>query len=279
MPEGEQPETGLTNIVSRIVTRDNRRFLEVVVIVASLFREAYPLLCAMADRVQLDHQSPTQALTESLAAMAHLLRVPESMSREREVGLYGELLVLGGLVDLLGSKAALDSWRGAQPEEHDFGLSCADLEVKTTTGEDRRHWIESLTQLVPTAGRPLWLVSHQLTTAGTGYGLTLAQLVDYIRRKLDVAELCNHFDIGLRNRGLLDEKRGQLQTRWTRRTGSKAYAVLNPFPKMTRDELTVRGVSMNRITDVKYRVDLEGLPQDRDVPQVIATAIKFEGRS
>jgi hypothetical protein len=279
MPEGEQPETGLSNIVSRAVMRGDRRFLEVVVTVSSLFRDAYPLLCAMADRVQLAGQSPIRALEETLSAMAMLLRAPELMSRDREIGLYGELLVLGGLVGPLGPKAALESWRGVQPEEHDFGLSGADLEVKATTGEQRRHWIESLTQLVPTANRPLWLVSHQLTTAGVGYGVSLPQLVDHIRPMLVSTRLRDAFDTGLRNRGWLEEERGQLQTRWTRRAGSRAYVVLDAFPRMTRDDLTATGFPMDRISDVQYRVDLDGLSQELDVPKIISTAIEFEGRS
>ena len=271
------PATGLRNIVSRVAIREGRRYLEVVVTVAPLFRDAYPILCSMVDRVQLSGYSPSAALRATIEKMASLLRPPELMSREREVGLFGELLVVGGLIDALGAEDAIRAWRGGQAEEHDFGLPTMDVEVKTTSGERRTHWIESLTQLVPTAQRPLWLVSHQVTAAGTGDGRTLSALIDHLRDRVGTGDARTGFENGLAGSGWAEDDRDRLTTVWTRRTESTAYAVVDDFPRLTPDSIQRDGLPLDRILDVRYRIDLNGLTSLQPVPPGIATAIGFEG--
>jgi hypothetical protein len=271
------PTTGLRNIISRIALRDGKRCLEVIVTAAALFRDAYPILCAMVDRVQLAGLTPSAALQATLAKMASLLRPPESMSREREVGLVGELLVVGGLIESIGARNAIQAWRGGQAEEHDFGLPDMDVEVKTTSGERRTHWIESLTQLVPTRQRPLWLVSHQVTSAGTGDGRTLPALVDLLRDTLCTGEVRDAFENGLAGSGWDEADRDRLVTVWTRRTDSTAFAVVDDFPRLTPDSVRQDEVPLDRVLDVRYRIDLNGLSSHLPIPDVIATAIGFEG--
>lgn len=271
------PVTGLRNIVGRIVLRDGKRYLEVVVTANALFRDAYPILCSMVDRIQLAGLTPGAALRATLDKLSSLLRTPESISREQELGLFGELLVLGGLIEALGTRAAIQAWRGGQAEEHDFGLPEADVEVKTTSGERRTHWIESLTQLVPTIQRPLWLISHQLTVAGSGDGRTLPALVDLLRNRLGVGEVRDGFENGLTGSGWDDADRDRLVTVWTRRAKSVAFAVSDEFPRLTPDALRQDAVRLERLLDVRYRIDLNGLTSQQPTPDVIATAIRFEG--
>lgn len=270
------PETGLRNVVARVIMRDgNCYFLEVVVTVPTLFRDAYPMLCAMADRVQLDGMPPVQALRATLDRLKTLLTAPESLTREREVGLFGELLVLGGLIQALGPLAAVQAWRGSESEEHDFGLSTLDLEVKTTTSEHRAHWIESITQLVPTLNRPLWLVSHQITMAGTGHGRALHALIDTLRATIGMGSDRDGFETALSHSGWREEERERLVTRWTRRTESLAYHVTTSFPRLTPDALRQHGVSLHRIVDVRYRIDLDGLADQPTAPDPIGTALRY----
>jgi hypothetical protein len=273
----EAPETGLSNILARISVRHGMRFLEVVVTDSALFRDAYPVLCSMADRVQLDGLPAAAALRATLEKMSSLLRSPEMMSREREIGLFGELLVLGGLIDTLGATGAVQTWRGGQSEEHDFGLPDLDVEVKTTSGERRVHWIESLTQLVATRERPLWLVSHQITSAGAGAGHTLSALVDLIRTKIGIGPARDRFEGAVVDSGWREEDREPLTTRWTRRTVSLAYAVLGTFPRLTPDALRDTGLPLDRILEVRYRIDLDSLTSQRDAPAIIEPTLRFEG--
>ncbi|MEU8390370.1 PD-(D/E)XK motif protein [Micromonospora sp. NPDC048843] len=277
-PELQVPDTGLRNIIARIAVHDGKRFLEVVVTVASLFRDAYPVLCLMADRIQLSGFSASGALRATLDKMSSLLRTPDSMSREREVGLFGELLILGGLISSRGLSNAVQAWRGGQREEHDFGLPTLDVEVKTTTAERRAHWVGSLTQMVPTPERPLWLISHQVTAAGAGHGRTLPDLVDNIRLALGTGAARDSFEATLSGSGWHEEDRERLGTHWTRRAESRAFVVAGAFPRLTPDALRHADVAWDRMPEVRYRIVLDGLESEEDVPEVISTAMGFEGR-
>ncbi len=275
--DGDAPDTGLRNIFARIALREGKRFFEVVVTAPELFRDAYPVLCSIADRVQLGGMSPARALHATLDRMSSLLRAPESLSREREVGLFGELLVLGGLIDRLGTAKAVEAWRGSQSEEHDFALPDLDVEVKTTTSESRTHWVESLTQLVPKVGRPLWLVSHQLTTAGAVAGNSLPGLVEAISTRIGPGRYHDVFENALSCAGWRDDYRERLTTRWTLRSASRGYHVAGAFPRLTPDDLRDKGVVIDRVTAIRYRIDLDGFVDPYETPEIIRIACAFEG--
>nr|WP_232541536.1 PD-(D/E)XK motif protein [Nocardia bovistercoris] len=271
------PETGLSNVTTRVTTFDGHWYLEVVVTNGALFRDAYPVLCAMIDRVQLDGMKPAVALRATLAKLSSLLLSSATLSREREVGLFGELLVLGGLFGTLGARDALQAWRGGDAQEHDFGLPELDIEVKTTSSERRTHWIESLTQLVPTGVRPLWVVSHQITPAGAGAGRTLPELVDLVRSQMSDDALRDRFETELVGSGWYESARDRLSTVWTRRTPSVPHAVTGDFPRLTPDAIRTDWVPMGRIPDVKYRINLDGLETTQPVPDIVSRAAEFEG--
>ncbi|MGW4112640.1 PD-(D/E)XK motif protein [Actinosynnema sp. NPDC004786] len=273
----DAPDTKLRNILARIALRDGKRFFEVVVTARDLFQDAYPILCSVADRVQLGGLSPARALHATLDRMSSLLRTPEALTREREIGLFGELLVLGGLIERLGAVKSVEAWRGSLAEEHDFGLPELDVEVKTTTSESRTHWIESLTQLVPKEGRPLWLVSHQLTSAGAGTGSSLPGLIEAVSAQLGPGRHQDDFEDALARSGWRDAYRERLTTRWARRSASRGYHVTGPFPRLTPDDLRNRGVVIDRIPTIRYRIDLDGFADEDKTPNVIRSACDFEG--
>ena len=121
-PPDEVPPTGLEHLTAHTVHHDGQRMIEIAVTDPRLFVDAYPLLCAVADRVQLDQQTLTAALAETLRRLGHLLQTENVLSQEKEIGLVGELLFLAGIAHVVGPDAALTAWRGRQAEEHDFGL-------------------------------------------------------------------------------------------------------------------------------------------------------------
>lgn len=271
------PDTGLRHISARTSSRNGLTVLEVVVTAPALFRDAYPVLCSMADRVQIDGLSPSAALRATLDRMSTLLLAPESMSREREIGLFGELLFLNDLGRTSGIATAVTAWRGGLAEEHDFGLPTADVEVKSTSGERRVHWIESLTQLVPTGERPLWLVSHQLTAAGAGDGQTLPESIDRVRELIRDDRVRTRYEEALVGCGWREDERPRFTTRWTRRTRSRAFPVQEGFPRLVPDALRASGVLLDRIPDIRYRVDLEGLDLLDELPPEISKLVGVEG--
>ncbi|WP_428962271.1 PD-(D/E)XK motif protein [Micromonospora fluostatini] len=268
----EVAPAGLEHLAVRAVHQHGKRMMEVVVTDPRLFVDAYPLLCSVADRVQLDQQTMTAALAETVRRLGHLLSTENVLSQEREIGLVGELVLFVGLVHAAGPDAAIASWRGGQAEEHDFGLLDHDVEVKTTTSERRSHWISSLTQLVETGDRNLWLVSLQITAAGTT-GRTLPDLITITRDCLSSATHRTAFDDLLRSSGWRDRYEATCRRRWRLRTPPEAFRVSEAFPRLTPRLLTDAGVDTRHVTDVRYQLDLTGRSGDH-MPQILIDALK-----
>ncbi len=224
---------------------------------STVLLEAYPALCAVADRIQLDGLPLDRAVTEVLAGYHELLRGLGRLSDEEAVGLFGELLVLRWLGAGLGTGPALQAWQGPDGEEHDFCLSDLDVEVKSTTSEVRRHWIGSTTQLLPTLGRPLCLLSIQLTGAGSG-GSSLPELVETVRRVYEGDDLTRLNEI-LARIGWSDMHAPLYGSRYRLRSAPLTFDVDAAFPAITPARLELAGVPMDRIAAVRYLLDLSGL--------------------
>ncbi|GAA1290522.1 hypothetical protein Psi02_15180 [Planotetraspora silvatica] len=265
-------ETGLEHVRLRPVQRGVDRFLEIAITDPRMFADAYPLLCAVADRVQLQGLNLRVALSDTLRILGRLLARTDTLPIEKELGLFGELMLLLGLSREVGPQEALDAWRGTEGEEHDFGLRGHDIEVKTTSAERRTHWIGSLTQLHPTGDRPLWLVSHQLTRAESSDGHTLPELIDAVRHRLE--DLRSAFDRRLHDTGWREPYRETSRTRWRRRETSAAFAVDDGFPSLTPQRL--RGLALERIPEVRYRVDLTQQPFGPVAPDFLLKALTGE---
>jgi hypothetical protein len=252
--------------------------LQVMISEPALFVDAYPILCSIADRAQLDGQGFAAAVSETVRVLARLLDRGRSMSRERELGLCGELLVLVGACRQLGPERAVVGWRGPHGEEHDFAIAGLDLEVKTTSSERRAHWIDSLTQLQPTTPTPLWLISHQLTEAGLDHGWRLGDLVDAARTAAG-STVRHELDQRLAAAGWADPFAELCTTRWRRRAPSNAYLVAGDFPRLTTAQLWGAAADHNRLTDVRYRLDLTQQPTVPPVPESITDIIAAEVNS
>ncbi|MGW1056955.1 PD-(D/E)XK motif protein [Micromonospora rubida] len=268
---GEQPApTGLEHVTVRTVHYDGRRMIELVITDPRVFLDAYPLLRAVADRIQLGHQPMTSAVRDTLRQLGHLLQPEATLRRSTETGMLGELCLFTGVALTAGPAVALQAWRGALSEEHDFGFPGYDVEVKATTYEQRRHTIESLTQLVPTGTRPLWLVSVQVTVAGHD-GATLPELIDRNRALLSAGADRIRFDDLLHAAGWADRHTTSCGTRWRLRTPPATFIVDAGFPRITPAMLQPQ-TDLARVTDVRYRTDLTGRPEDNP-PDLLRTAL------
>jgi hypothetical protein len=250
--------TGLEHLVMQVVHRDGHRMIEIAVDSPRLFPDAYPILCGVADRTQLDNMPASQALAETLRRLGHLIRSEQTLTREVETGLIGELSLVAGLVATTTPEGALQAWRGGT-EEHDFGLPHLDVEVKTTTSETRIHRISSLTQLEPTGDRPLWLLSLQLTKAGSG-GTNVAELVRRVRALLPTSTLRDGFDDRAQAAGWRHRYADDTLQCWRLRTEPALFHITADFPRLTPAMLTRGGVDLDTVTDVRYRINLAGRP-------------------
>lgn len=220
--------------------------------------EVYTTLCNIIDRVQLAQTPFSEAVTDVLDSLAEILARRRGLSEDQQLGLAGELLTFLAFAGESGVGTALDAWMGPLGEEHDFGLPDGDLEVKVTLGEKRQHWISSVSQLVPTPGRTLFLVSLQLTPAGAGGGWSLPGMVK-LARELDAMQSA-HVDTRLDGMGYRGLDADLYQSRWTLRTPPQFFLVDEQFPVISQETLSKSVPSSNRIVDVRYRIDLTGLP-------------------
>lgn len=266
-------DPGLEHIRCGIAWNGGRRHLEIAVTRRDLFADAYPMLCAIADRIQLQGLSPEQALGDTVRLLANLIKSSHSLEIEREVGLFGELIVFLGLTRTVGSKEALAAWLGPQREEHDFALCGLNIEVKTTRSERRIHWIESLTQLCPTGSRPLWLVSCQITSAGPGAGNGLPDLVHLARAEARDDEDRAALEARLRQAGWRDRFERTCQGPWALRTKLAAFAVTDDFPRLTPDEVR-RVAAREQIVQVRYQIDLTGRNPSAPLPEFLADILE-----
>lgn len=232
--------------------------------------QVYHVLCSILDRVQLAGETFVGAVGAVLAGLGEILAGRGGLSREQQVGLFGELTVLLSLAAAETPQTAFTAWRGYQREEHDFGLIEVDVEVKTTLSEKRSHWISSLTQLLPTLERDLYLLSLQITASGQGAGATLPDLVQAVRGLPDVPG--SELGGALSASGYFDRHADLYTSRWGLRSSAAFYLIEGHFPALTPSCLP-DGVHAERITDVRYRIDLQGLTPAQPLIPITVTGV------
>ena len=220
--------------------------------------EAYSLLQAVTDQLQ-QGDDLERALHVALDAFRGLLARAPRLSEDQEIGLFGELVALDRLIDGVGETKALAAWLGPRAEEHDFVLGEADVEVKTTRSERRIHVIHGLGQLTPTPGRPLHLMSVQVTGAGAaGNGETLPELIERIRRRLRSGR--TDFDDRLTDCGWEDAQSDRLYTtRLLVRSEPRFYTVDEDFPAITSAGLSRIVTRPELVRSIDYRIDVTDL--------------------
>lgn len=263
VPADAVPASSLENLAIRKVQINEQRLIEVAVTSPPLFLDAYPLLCAIADRIQVEGLAPSIAITTSIRKLGHLLNREDAPSRELEIGLLGEMALVAALIRMQDPWSGVAAWRGSSGEEHDFDVAQGDLEVKTTSSEQRTHWISSITQLVSTGTRPLWLLSMQVTRAGEG-GTTLCDLVRRVRAGVGDGATADQLEQRLHASGWREAFFDTTSTRWRLRTTPALFQVSGTFPRLFPDLLSGAGVDMDTVTDVRYRIDLTN--RQSDVP-------------
>jgi hypothetical protein len=247
----------LANVDYNVDHRDGVAWQRLDVTYGDNLTEIYAVFCAILDRVQLEGELFAAAVEAVLVGLGDILTGTDELSHEQQVGLFGELATLGSLAAATSPAAAIGSWRGPAGEEHDFGLESCDLEVKTTTSERRTHWIGSPTQLLPTPGRPLLLLSIQVTGAGTGPGAALPELVDSLRAAAGPHR--HRLEVNLQAVGYQDRHAGLYTDRWALRSAPAFHRVDADFPALTPTGLGAATPHAERIVDLRYRIDVDGL--------------------
>ncbi|GAA3971928.1 hypothetical protein GCM10022384_23470 [Streptomyces marokkonensis] len=248
------PRSNLPTIRIDQIAERGMRLARISTTEVALMRDFHDLLTAVADRIVAHGRTLEQAYAETIRGWSSLLSRPHGLDMQKRLGLMGELGAMCSVAAAYDWSTAVRSWTGPKGEEHDFGLPELDLEVKTTATETRRHTIHGLGQLDAKLGRPLWLMSIQLTRGGTA-GRTLSQCVRSVRSAVGerAPAVLDHLDRKLASAGWTD---AQDDEQWSVRS-APALLDSSALPRLNASELT--NFVRERISGVQYVIDVTGL--------------------
>jgi hypothetical protein len=251
---------GLTLISVRKTWINGRWFLEVATGSVPLRRQFYHFAVAVAERVIEERLSATQAVSLELSCFADLLEARPFLGIERQIGLIGELLFLGHLVEGFGI-GALDSWIGPAGEPHDFRVQSAEFEVKTTTATKRIHTIHGMEQLVPSMSCSLYLISVLLGPPGADIGFSLPDLVSKLSKHFAAAPVSlSQFTSALASAGYRGEDSIHYSRKFLMRRPLALVPIDSAFPAITRPGIQrLLGANAMRIESLSFDVNVEGL--------------------
>jgi hypothetical protein len=268
-PTVEPPVNTLAHVTVEALVEQGAHYVEISTTDREMVFDGYTMLMAIADRIQLGGAEPVAAFEETLAIWESILAARTRMGARTEIGLFGELLVVRSLLET--GVANVEGWRGGLSEEHDFGFAGVDVEVKTTSGERRQHWISGLGQLVETEGTPLWLLSLQITRGGDGQGQTLPDLIDDVFALADGSER-DRVEQNLAGAGWHEAQRDLYTERWRLRSAPLLLTVDSRFPRLTAALLSQVAVDTAPLRRVDYEIDLTDRDPSPDPPPIV-TAI------
>jgi len=259
---GPEPEIlGLQRVTVDTVALEDGPWYRLRIDAHDLRHEAYGLIVAIVQAMRGGASFAT-ATGAALSNLRAILSARRRLSPDQQIGLLGELLVVQRLLPAHGENDVVDWWLGPLAEQHDFAFPEYDVEVKTTTAERRIHVIHGTGQLQPNPGRPLWLLSIQITRAGGARGLSLTGLVDDVRGRLTAHR--ERFLEHLVATGWRDDDADLYRDQYLLRSAPLAYPVDDDFPALTDERLAAAVPHPDLVSGVSYRVDVTsrtaGLP-------------------
>jgi hypothetical protein len=269
-PVIELPINSLAHVTVDTLIEDEACYLEISTTDEDLALDGYAMLMAVADRIQFDDLEPLVAFEETLGSWEAILAARARLGTSAEVGLFGELLVVRSL--LATGVADLAAWRGGFSEEHDFGFDKDDIEVKTTSGERREHWIHGLSQLTETHGNHLWALSIQITRSGADQGLTLPELIDETLAGASGTEQ-DLIEQNLAGAGWHSSQRDLYGTRWHLRAHPLLLRIDPAFPRLTPSLLSEGGIDIGPLRRVDYVIDLTDSEPSAEPPPPMAAIL------
>jgi hypothetical protein len=251
---GAEPDLrGMQSVSVDVLSLEDGPWYRLRIDARDLRYEAYGVVVSVVQAMR-GGSSFAAATGAALTNLKTILTLRRRLSPDQQIGLLGELLVVRRLLTAYPEDDVIAWWLGPLAEQHDFAFPDADVEVKTTTAERRTHVIHGTGQLQPNPGRPLWLLSIQVTRAGGADGLSLTGLVDDVRDRLSArrGRFLEHL-VGLGWRvGDADLYRDL----YLLRTAPQAFLVDDDFPAITDTRLRATVPHTELVSAVTYRVDV-----------------------
>ncbi|MEO1172292.1 MAG: PD-(D/E)XK motif protein, partial [Myxococcota bacterium] len=206
----------------------------------------------LLDRLQSSNTDVTRCVVETLRRHKRFWR--PSAAGEVTVpwlrGLFGELLVLGRLVEVAGGEAVA-TWKGPTGASKDFITKSLGIEVKTTSPSSWRVRVSSIEQLDASNLGALYVAVLSIEAGETG--TSVVELVASIESRLS-AEHQGLFWERLAFAGYRRHREAQYQQSFSL-AEERWFAVDDQFPSLTADRCTPPLDS--RVVDVSYFLELE----------------------
>lgn len=277
--EIEQSESSLPKVLPQAISlrirRDNggKILLVLSTINPELRRYFYDFSVEVLELALQGGLAPCAAVDEAWKRWGELIEQQSVLSRERQVGLIGELLLLRRIANANSWRFALDAWHSTARAEHDFCLEHCDIEVKSTTSDRRVHTIGSIDQLLPSPDRPLLLLSNQFAVAPqlAKHSFSLASIVNLTIRDLEnTSGLLDIFKERLGKTGYRANHVDYYQATFVVRGPALLIFVDDNCPRIIPKMLTdFLGAASSRIETLMYSIDVTGLGWEDGSPEFL----------
>lgn len=176
------------------------------------------------------------------------------LGAEAEIGLLGEMVLFGELVDAgLTGLTVAEGWEGPRDGVHDFRWRSGAIEVKTSSAPAGSFpaRVGSLDQLDDTKVGSLFLVALRVAEAESGR--TLPEWVDSVRGRLAGQEAAlGTFNDRVLQGGYSDVHRDRYNRRFVLRD-LRVFPVDHALPRLTRSTVP------RWITEAQYQMDLDAM--------------------
>lgn len=237
----------------------------------SLFRELFEVMAedvAGSIVAAADDASAVAAMRERLDHWERFMRTagPDGLGREKQVGLYGELVFLKTLIDAgVPAAEAVGWWFGPVSENQDFQAGNRAVEVKTTTGNSPMSMrIANELQLDDVDCDSLYLLHLWLKELHRD-GVSLPQLVDEIAGLME-GRATQLFADRLADAGYHEVHRPLYEDSGYAERQRRYFAVRDEFPRIRRADVR------SGVSKVEYGINVAGFEEHmRDEPVVIAS--------
>ena len=190
------------------------------------------------------------------------------LSRENEIGLFGELKCLEEfLLDSTDYFNAINVWTGPFSELHDFTSNQFSIEVKSTLQQPQMSInISNPLQLDESRVLNLFLMIQQLEI--NSHGHTLPALIENIKSKIgNVNDAARKFDECLEAYGYNDQYSSEYNDKFLKKE-TAFYKVNKNFPKIRYSDLDLG------VHDVKYKISTHAIEIFKITHEIVEREIK-----
>jgi len=254
-------------------SKEDVKFLILTSQNVDLQRYFYDFIVEVLELIQFNDIEPAAAVEEAWKRWGQLIEQQAILSREKQVGLLGELWLLRRLAKSKHWKYAIDAWHRLPQAEHDFCLEFLDIEVKSTATNKRIHSVGSLQQLQPSPGRLLYILSLQFAPSPShaNGAFSLTSYINNILQEIGIGKSRETFLQRLKLVGWRDDHTAYYGTSFIKRDDPYLIPVNNICPRLVPQMLEdFLGPLSSRIQSVMYSVDLSGLGHADATPEFIS---------